>query len=300
MILCDSCNRGFHIHCLAPPLQTIPKEEWFCSACLDKRSTAQTSGAARVTSLEGTKATEINCPLRVDEILAVAKEVEQELVSAAKEKETLKRELASAANGATGIHETALHAKIARIEKKYTGWSYNSAFFHFLLKKCKKKIRSIPAIPEEQKNPSIHPSGKSDRAPDAKERPDGFAKDRMRDDMHYQLAQENKTAVQSQHVQINDVKESATTSTKAQGVAALSLPMTTPLRESQLSASKMPQASDRFEMDLGLENKSSPTTRMKDKSRQEAAGTEQQKKDKLVMTGSEQELFRIRQPLNVS
>ena len=32
-MLCDECNRGFHIFCLVPPLLEIPKEAWFCDDC---------------------------------------------------------------------------------------------------------------------------------------------------------------------------------------------------------------------------------------------------------------------------
>ncbi|KAJ7098774.1 jumonji superfamily protein [Mycena belliarum] len=34
MLLCDGCDCGFHMFCLDPPLDTIPKEQWFCYTCL--------------------------------------------------------------------------------------------------------------------------------------------------------------------------------------------------------------------------------------------------------------------------
>ena len=34
MILCDSCNRGWHTYCLKPPLQAVPEGDWLCSGCL--------------------------------------------------------------------------------------------------------------------------------------------------------------------------------------------------------------------------------------------------------------------------
>eukprot|EP01118_Nematostelium_gracile_P010570 TRINITY_DN365_c0_g1_i2.p1 TRINITY_DN365_c0_g1~~TRINITY_DN365_c0_g1_i2.p1 ORF type:complete len:846 (-),score=181.48 TRINITY_DN365_c0_g1_i2:4-2541(-) len=34
MLLCDRCDNGFHIYCLEPKLDEIPKEEWSCSNCL--------------------------------------------------------------------------------------------------------------------------------------------------------------------------------------------------------------------------------------------------------------------------
>lgn len=34
LILCDSCDKPFHISCLSPPLATIPKGEWICNNCI--------------------------------------------------------------------------------------------------------------------------------------------------------------------------------------------------------------------------------------------------------------------------
>ncbi|KAF8165656.1 jumonji superfamily protein [Crassisporium funariophilum] len=34
MLLCDGCDCGFHMFCLDPPLDTIPKDQWFCFTCL--------------------------------------------------------------------------------------------------------------------------------------------------------------------------------------------------------------------------------------------------------------------------
>ncbi|KAK2465991.1 hypothetical protein APHAL10511_001632 [Amanita phalloides] len=34
MLLCDGCDCGFHMFCLDPPLDAIPKEQWFCFTCL--------------------------------------------------------------------------------------------------------------------------------------------------------------------------------------------------------------------------------------------------------------------------
>ncbi|XP_054154531.1 bromodomain adjacent to zinc finger domain protein 1A-like [Oppia nitens] len=36
MLLCDRCNRGHHIYCLQPPLETIPVGEWLCPDCSPK------------------------------------------------------------------------------------------------------------------------------------------------------------------------------------------------------------------------------------------------------------------------
>ena len=33
MLLCDSCNRGYHTYCLKPALRSIPAGDWFCPMC---------------------------------------------------------------------------------------------------------------------------------------------------------------------------------------------------------------------------------------------------------------------------
>ncbi|CAL9237595.1 unnamed protein product [Arabidopsis halleri] len=35
MLLCDSCNKGWHIYCLSPPLMHIPLGNWYCLECLN-------------------------------------------------------------------------------------------------------------------------------------------------------------------------------------------------------------------------------------------------------------------------
>eukprot|EP00854_Cymbomonas_tetramitiformis_P018689 gene18689-biopygen19280 len=34
MLLCDRCNRGYHIWCLEPALDGIPEGDWQCPKCL--------------------------------------------------------------------------------------------------------------------------------------------------------------------------------------------------------------------------------------------------------------------------
>lgn len=34
LLLCDGCNRGYHMYCLSPPLTSIPKTDWYCLQCL--------------------------------------------------------------------------------------------------------------------------------------------------------------------------------------------------------------------------------------------------------------------------
>lgn len=34
IILCDACDKPFHLYCLSPPLTSIPKGEWICNNCI--------------------------------------------------------------------------------------------------------------------------------------------------------------------------------------------------------------------------------------------------------------------------
>ena len=36
MLLCDGCDKGFHIYCLARPMLEVPDGDWFCKRCSDK------------------------------------------------------------------------------------------------------------------------------------------------------------------------------------------------------------------------------------------------------------------------
>lgn len=35
MLLCDRCDKGWHIYCLSPPLKQIPPGNWYCFNCLN-------------------------------------------------------------------------------------------------------------------------------------------------------------------------------------------------------------------------------------------------------------------------
>ena len=34
IVLCDGCDRGFHLSCLSPPLSEVPDSQFFCDTCL--------------------------------------------------------------------------------------------------------------------------------------------------------------------------------------------------------------------------------------------------------------------------
>ncbi|XP_013069196.2 bromodomain adjacent to zinc finger domain protein 1A-like isoform X1 [Biomphalaria glabrata] len=38
MLLCDGCDRGHHMYCLKPPMDTVPSGDWFCSECRPKQT----------------------------------------------------------------------------------------------------------------------------------------------------------------------------------------------------------------------------------------------------------------------
>lgn len=37
MLLCDDCDKGYHLYCLSPPLKAVPKGDWICDACIVNR-----------------------------------------------------------------------------------------------------------------------------------------------------------------------------------------------------------------------------------------------------------------------
>jgi hypothetical protein len=36
IILCDRCDKGFHLFCLSPPLDDVPDGEWICPHCISR------------------------------------------------------------------------------------------------------------------------------------------------------------------------------------------------------------------------------------------------------------------------
>ncbi|KAJ0966679.1 hypothetical protein J5N97_023596 [Dioscorea zingiberensis] len=35
MLLCDRCDKGWHLHCLSPPLESVPQGNWYCLECIN-------------------------------------------------------------------------------------------------------------------------------------------------------------------------------------------------------------------------------------------------------------------------
>ncbi|CAG4938908.1 unnamed protein product [Colias eurytheme] len=36
LLFCDDCDRGYHMYCLAPPLDTPPEGSWSCALCIQE------------------------------------------------------------------------------------------------------------------------------------------------------------------------------------------------------------------------------------------------------------------------
>ena len=64
MILCDQCDRGFHLDCLEPALQQVPEGDWLCEGCVaeaPERATPASIAAPRTTGSSRRKYTCTHC-----------------------------------------------------------------------------------------------------------------------------------------------------------------------------------------------------------------------------------------------
>ncbi|KAK1374392.1 Lysine-specific demethylase rbr-2 [Heracleum sosnowskyi] len=52
MLLCDRCNKGWHMYCLSPPLKQIPAGNWYCFDCLNSEKDCFGFVPGRQVSLE--------------------------------------------------------------------------------------------------------------------------------------------------------------------------------------------------------------------------------------------------------
>jgi bromodomain adjacent to zinc finger domain protein 1A len=46
-LLCDECNKGYHMYCLKPKMSTVPKGDWFCIKCRPENYKAETTTRKR-------------------------------------------------------------------------------------------------------------------------------------------------------------------------------------------------------------------------------------------------------------
>lgn len=47
MLLCDGCDKGYHMHCLRPLVVTVPEGDWFCASCCNKQERAYAAARRR-------------------------------------------------------------------------------------------------------------------------------------------------------------------------------------------------------------------------------------------------------------
>uniref|UniRef100_A0A8D0L9G2 Bromodomain adjacent to zinc finger domain protein 1A n=1 Tax=Sphenodon punctatus TaxID=8508 RepID=A0A8D0L9G2_SPHPU len=47
MVLCDSCDRSYHIYCIRPKLKAVPEGDWFCPECRPKQRSRRLSSRQR-------------------------------------------------------------------------------------------------------------------------------------------------------------------------------------------------------------------------------------------------------------
>lgn len=52
IILCDKCDRGCHLFCLQPPLDSVPEGEWICPKCIAQDSESRAFRAGKEYSLD--------------------------------------------------------------------------------------------------------------------------------------------------------------------------------------------------------------------------------------------------------
>eukprot|EP00656_Telonema_subtile_P037818 TRINITY_DN421_c0_g1_i8.p1 TRINITY_DN421_c0_g1~~TRINITY_DN421_c0_g1_i8.p1 ORF type:complete len:568 (+),score=62.46 TRINITY_DN421_c0_g1_i8:275-1978(+) len=60
LLLCDGCNKGWHLFCLEPPLQSIPTGDWHCSQCSVVRDSPRDSPRVSVSPARSGSVREID------------------------------------------------------------------------------------------------------------------------------------------------------------------------------------------------------------------------------------------------
>ena len=58
ILLCDECDKGFHMFCLSPPLTAVPEGDWYCSDCLGRPLVRCPTSRNRLLSLSLSKLAE--------------------------------------------------------------------------------------------------------------------------------------------------------------------------------------------------------------------------------------------------
>ncbi|XP_026129700.1 remodeling and spacing factor 1 [Carassius auratus] len=99
ILLCDSCDSGYHTACLRPPLMIIPDGEWFCPPCQHKQlcdrleEQLQNLDAAlkKKERAERRKERLVYVGISLENIITPSVEVEEEKVEVVKEKKDVKK-----------------------------------------------------------------------------------------------------------------------------------------------------------------------------------------------------------------
>jgi len=50
VLICDGCERLWHLHCLDPPLETVPRGDWYCASCATSANRPSASSRMRARS----------------------------------------------------------------------------------------------------------------------------------------------------------------------------------------------------------------------------------------------------------
>eukprot|EP00960_Hanusia_phi_P045330 757169-Hanusia_phi.AAC.1 len=65
MLLCDECDRGWHMRCLRPPLKEVPEGDWSCPKCKSKQFYKELEEKRRLNESLATGQEEIVVPCRI-------------------------------------------------------------------------------------------------------------------------------------------------------------------------------------------------------------------------------------------
>ena len=110
LLLCDGCNRGFHMDCLAPALLEIPSGSWYCDNCFASDASSVADDAENLNHLIAELEMEIGVPetrlrvRRIEETPRITRTRQSERIRAA----IMSRIAPSHRHAPTGITESAL------------------------------------------------------------------------------------------------------------------------------------------------------------------------------------------------
>jgi len=159
ILLCDSCDAGWHLTCLRPALMVIPEGDWFCPACNHKK--LLTSLTEKLTELDSLlKKTEAE-RRRKERLAFIQKGLSKTLPSAQKQKDANKKEpefSSDESSSDTDSEDEVLLPRRCRTKNpiKYNTEEYDSMMNKALQEKqsLKVKRRRVRMMMTVRKNPS--------------------------------------------------------------------------------------------------------------------------------------------------